>query len=247
MIGKDMIAQLREEILDDAAQPYRWKDPELLRSLVYAEIQACRRSHLLVDWNTANDYGTAATASTMGTKPLCRLTLVPNQGFYELSPKILQVRRCQLQRMTYPLSGPLTYAELDEAVPDWFGTSGTIGTAGTYGNPTYFLNEPGNTITFVRAPSLADTAYLVVSRLPLIPFTLNTSPEIAECYHEGLLNWAAHLAYMKNDAETFNITLAGLYEKKFTDQFGPLPDAYTEQMRRVLSQRQRMRPRTFGD
>ena len=64
MLGKELIANLRESILDDAAPPYLWSDTELLRGLNYAEVQACRRAHLIIDGMTANDNGTAATAGT---------------------------------------------------------------------------------------------------------------------------------------------------------------------------------------
>lgn len=252
MTGQDMVTHMRESILDDMAPPYLWEDTELIRYLNYAEVQACRRAHLLVDDITRNDNGTGGTASTAGTagidgiKPLCILDIVAAQATYNLSPKILMIKRCQLLSMTFPLVGPVTYPELDELISGWRGTSGTVGTAGSGGNPYYFLNEPGNTITFVQAPSVADTAYLVVSRIPLTPFTLRSSPEVEEKYHEGLMNWAAHLAYRKPDADTLNLNLTKLYEDAFTGEFGPLPDAYSERMRRTLSQRQRMRTREFG-
>jgi len=246
MTGRELVAHLRESKLDDVKIPYLWPDTELLRFLNYAEVQACRRAHLIIDAWTANDAGTAATASTQGQRPLCTLALVANQAVYNLSPKILQVRRCQLLSMTVPLIGPLTYSELDEYVSGWTGTSGTVGTAGSSGYPVYFLNEPGNTITFVRAPSVSDTASLVVSRIPLISFTLQTSPEIDEKYHEGLTDWAAHLAFMKPDSDTLNLNLAKHYEDRFIAQFGSLPDAYSDRMRKTLVQKTRMRSREFG-
>lgn len=246
MTGQEMILHLRESILEDIQLPNAWSDTELLRFLNYAEVQACRRAHLLVDSTTANDNGTAATAGTMGQKPLCQLTVVADQAYYLLSPKILQIKRCQLQSMTYPLEGPLSYAELDDLMAGWFGTSGTVGTSGTGGVPYGFLNEPGNTITFVLAPSTNDTAFLVVSRLPLTSFTIQTSPEIDEQFHLGLCDWAAHLAFMKPDSDTLNLNLSKLYEDKFTEQFGALPDAYSQKMRKVWSQQQRMRPREWG-
>lgn len=376
MTGQELVTHLRESILGNIAIPYLWTDIELLRYLNYAEVQACRRAHLIIDGTTANDTGTAATAGTLGQKPLCTLSLISGQATYELSPKILQVKRCQLKSMTSPLIGPVTYSELDEFMSGWLGTSGTIhgnydgefatgsivsngtlgtvgamviigtngytfssslvlennvligtsgadsldhlssainnggtsalhlcsashplvsstmtvlGTAGTMGitalirgtagngialsstdvnlvvsgagtsgtgfltggvegngTPTYFLNEPGNTITFVYEPAYSDTASLVVSRIPLTPFTLQTSPEIAEKYHEGLMDWAAHLAYLKNDPEALNIPMAKMYEDKFARQFGTLPDAYSDRMRKTLNMKQRMRPRIFG-
>ena len=262
MTGKELIANLRESILDDAAPPYLWSDTELLRFLNYAEVQACRRANLIIDGTTASDNGTAATAGTWGQKPLCMLPVIANVATYNLSPKILQVKRCQLMSMTRPLPGPKSYSEVDEVWPWWgtagtltagtsgvystAGSAGTVGASGTGGFPSCWLNEPGNTITFVLAPSTIDIAVLVVSRIPLTPFTLQTSPEIDEKYHEGLMDWAAHLAYMKNDSDTLNLNMAKLYEDKFTRQFGLLPDAYSDRMRKVLSQKQRMRSREYG-
>jgi len=246
MTGQEMIVHLRGSVLDDSAAPYLWQDTELMRYLNYAEVQACRRAHLIIDGTTSNDNGTAATAGTMGQRPLCSLTIVADTATYILSPKILQIKRCQLLSMAYPLVGPVTYPEIDEYISGWIGTNGTVGTAGSGGVPTYFLNEPGNTITFIQAPSVSDTASLVVSRIPLTPFTISSSPEIAEKYHEGLMDWAAHLAYMKNDSDTLNINLAQVYAAKFAAQFGELPDAYSDRMMKTISQRQRMRPREFG-
>jgi hypothetical protein len=276
MTGQELITHLRESKLDDNTPPYLWSDAELLRFLNYAEVQSCRRAHLLIDSTTANDSGTAGTAGTLGQKPLCLLNLIPDQATYTLSPKILQVKRCQLKSMTYPLIGPVSYHELDERQSGWWGTAGTVissgsgtastttwsagtsstggthataGTTITYRNngvPVYFANEPPNTITFILAPSLSEPAYLVISRIPLISFTTTTSPEIEEKYHEGLTNWAAHLAFKKPDSDTINLNLSKMYEQDFTAEFGPLPDAYSERMRKTLSQKGRMRPREFG-
>jgi len=261
MTGQEMVTYLRENILDDAVVPYSWTDAELLRNLNYAEVQACRRGHLIIDATTVDDNGTAATAGTLGQKPLCVLSIIANRAVYNLSPKILQVRRIQLMSMSYALPGPKMYPEVDELLYDWWGTAGTLGTSGTYstagtsgtvsvsgtgGHPDFWLNEPGNTITFVRAPSQNDVAALIVSRIPLTPFTLTTSPEIEEKYHEGLMDWAAHLAFRKPMEKTINLNLAKYYEDQFIAQFGQLPDAYRERMVRTLAQNQRMRPRVFG-
>lgn len=247
MLGRELVDHLRQSVLDDIAPPYLWSTEELLRYLNYAEVQACRRAHLIIDSETLNDSGTAATASTAGQRPLCRLTVVANQAVYTLSPKVLQVKRLQLQSMTYPLLGPLQYPEVDERLSGWFGTNGTVGTCGSGGYPEAFLNEPGNTVTFLLSPSTSDTAFLVVSRLPLISFTLSSSPEIDEKYHINLCDWAAHHAFMKNDSDAQNLNLAKYYEDRFTATFGPLPDAYSERIVKTLKQQNRMRPRAFGN
>lgn len=252
MTGEDLINSLRYDILDDVAEPYLWSTAFLLRCCNLAEAQACRRAHLIIDGNTGKDSGTSGTAGTAGggVADLCSVTLIPNVWTYTLSRLVIQIKRVKLATMANPLT-PVTRDELDELWSSWESVSGTAGTAGTAGGdgpvyPEYFIAELGNELTLVKGPTINDTASLIVSRLPLMQFTLSTSPEVAERHHDGLLYWAAHLAYMKSDTETSNLNLAAVYEKKFTDRFGPMPDAYSEKMRRELPRRQRMRPRAFG-
>lgn len=246
MTGKELVAYLRESLLDDAEVPYKWSDAELLRFLNFAEGQACRRANLIIDSTTQTDSGTAATASTWGTRALCYVVFEQDKATYSLSTKVIQIRRCQLSSMTYPLKGPMTYDELDELNVGWFGTSGTVGTSGSSGDPWCFLNEPNDTLTFVLAPGTSGTARLVVSRLPLVAFTLSTSPEIHEKYHEQICDWAAHLAFKKPDPDTMNLDLARYYEARFAQNFGPMPDAYSEKMRKTIMMGGRMRAREFG-
>jgi len=243
MTGKELVALLRNSYLDDVKLPYLWEDPELLWFLNEAEDEACRRANLIIDDSTSNDSGTAGTASTAGQQSLCVLTVRAYQAKYTLSEKILQIKRCQLSTMTAPLDGPVSYSELDEIMPCWMGTAGTI-LSNSY--PCKFLNEPCNTITFVGAPSTNDTAYLVVSRLPLVKFTLDSSPEIGLKYHRQLCDWAAHLAFRKPDSDTLNLPLSKDYEAEFERNFGPLPTAKAERIMKTISQKQRMRARAFG-
>ena len=80
----------------------------------------------------------------------------------------------------------------------------------------------------------------------LTVITLSTSPDIDAKYHENLMDWAAHLAYMKTDSETLNLNLAKIYEQKFETSFGPLISARGEELRNTMLNGQRMRARPFG-
>jgi|SRR5271157_700327 len=241
MTGQDLVDELRESYLDDTKIPYNWQDLELLKFLNRAEQQTCRRSYLIIDSTTAAD---------AAGNPICQVTLIPNQAVYSFSRLVLQVERCKLSQMSLPLR-PRTRDELDAQTFQWEATLGTSGTAGTAGGdivvwPTWFIHEVNGEIVFVKTPTINDIAYLIVSRLPLQDFTLKTSPEIESQHHDGLLPWAAHLAFLKPDSDTQDLNLATIYDKIFTERFGPLPDAYAEKMRKMLPRQQRMRPRTFG-
>ena len=111
---------------------------------------------------------------------------------------------------------------------------------------------------FVPASIEAGTAFMQVSRLPLNEMALNsnlsgtagygiTYPEIPGRYHKKMLYWAAHLSFLKNDSETFNLQKAELYEKKFEQHFGKAVSAKTERfMRSNNLDHASMRPRFFG-
>ena len=245
MTGQDLVDELRESYLDDKNIPYLWQDPELLKFLNRAEKQACRRSYLIVDSTTPTD-GTSGTSGD----PVCQFTVIPNQGVYTLSRKVLQVRRVKLDTMHIPLR-EMTRDELDATHYMWDASVGTAGTAGTAGGdpavlPQHWIHESGKELVLVRTPTINDIARMIVVRLPLNDFSMKTEPETEEQHHDGYLLWAAHLAFMKPDSDTQDIALATVYEKAFAERFGPLPEAYSEMLRKSLPRQQRMRPREFG-
>ena len=241
MIGQELVDELRVSYLDDTKAPYNWGDPELLKFSNRAEAQACRRAYLIIDSTTGTD-GSGC--------PICSFTVIPNQAVYTLSRLVLQIERCKLDTMSVPLR-PRTRDDLDALTYQWDAAVGTAGTFGTAGGdpavvPQWFIHEAGKELILVKTPTINDTARMIVSRLPLADFTMNTPPEIDEHHHDGLLLWAAHLAFLKPDSDTQDLNLAAVYDNAFTQRFGPMPDAYSEKMRKMLPRQARMRPREFG-
>lgn len=76
--------------------------------------------------------------------------------------------------------------------------------------------------------------------------TADSIPEIGEEHHFGLLDWAAHLAYKKQDRENEDSGRSKRHEADFTARFGPRSSATAEAIRRVLPGPIRMRPKRFG-
>jgi hypothetical protein len=101
---------------------------------------------------------------------------------------------------------------LDMSVPGWRTEEGT---------PRSYVMTPTNNIILYPMPSVASTLNLTVSRFPNTKLTLTTSPEVDTRYHQGLLLWMLHRAYMKNDSETLNVDKAVDYAKAFEMFFGP--------------------------
>ena len=105
----------------------------------------------------------------------------------------------------------------------------------------------------------AGTAFLQVSRYPLNQLSLSstagtgiaglgiTYPEVEGRYQVKMLHWAAHLAFLKNDSETFNLAKAEKYEASFDRKFGRPMTAKAQRFRRSNDMNSpRMRPRQFG-
>lgn len=77
-------------------------------------------------------------------------------------------------------------------------------------------------LRLIRIPVANDTLNLVVERLPLVslavarPAALPAEFEVRSEHHLAMLMWMKHLAYSKQDAETFDKARAAEEEQKFT-------------------------------
>lgn len=226
MTTPELIIALRE-LLDDEKLPYLWQDSALVRYLNDAERQAARRAYLLIDRNTAS---------------ICMLSLLASTASYTLHSKVLTIRRATVDSSEIPL---IVYTK--EEV-DFLVNVGNTWESVNVGIPEIVIHEANDELIFYPPPQSADTARFEVARLPLVDLANvdTSSPEIPVMYHEDLILWGAHRAYMKNDSDSINMGLSKEYEDKFEKRFGPLPTARSERIRRSQSARQKARPREFG-
>lgn len=226
MTTPELIIALRE-LLDDEKLPYLWHDSALVRYLNDAERQAARRAYLLIDRNTAS---------------ICLLSLIASTASYVLHSKVLQIRRATVDSSEIPL-----LVKTKEEVDYLLNIGDTWASVGA-GIPEIVIHEANDELIFYPPPQSADTARLEVARLPLNDLTNvdTSSPEIPIVYHEDLILWGAHRAFMKNDSDSISVGLSKEYEDKFERRFGSLPTARSERLRKSQSSRQKARPREFG-
>lgn len=188
---------------DDSAQPPLWTDTEIISYINEAQREACIRAKLIED---------------MDTPEVTRLALRAGKGLYDLHCSILWIRRVYLQGSNVALTESSVEYQDEAAFADWMTRVGT---------PRWFIFYEGNSqIRFIDAPKAADTAILRVHRLPLRPMKSPTDRlEIHEKHHFRLLDWALRLAYLKQDADTYDEQKAQKYEAMFTASFGIREDA----------------------
>ena len=57
-------------------------------------------------------------------------------------------------------------------------------------------------------------------------------PVVMAIYHQKMLSWALKLAYLKPDADTFDLGLSDKHDEEFTRTFGPPKTAQDHRQRR---------------
>lgn len=143
MAISDLVARVREEILDDAVAPYLWSDASLIRYANEAVTEACLRAPLI------NRIATQAV--TIG------------EATYTLNSSAKQVLLIKLVSTNSPLT-QTTIAELDAFVgQDWRDQQGT---------PSHFVKQ-AHKITLYPKPVAADTLYISTTNTPDDDFDLD--------------------------------------------------------------------------
>lgn len=218
----DQIKYLRESILDDTggtgvdwrniheydaeASQLRWTNEELAFFLTQAEREVARRAKLLKDTSGRYDF-----------------TTVANQMEYPLDPKIMRVLHVQYD------DTPLCQAEIEPIYR-------TKGWKTRAGRPGYFIpDHSSRSLSLWPIPDSTYSIELIVYRYPLQDLNWDLadtqSPEIHEVHHLPMINFAAYLAYMKDEANALDPTRAIQFKTFFDNDY---PDnTWASQVRKM--------------
>jgi hypothetical protein len=200
--SQELYDAYREDVVD-VALPYLWTEAE-----VYRYMDAAYRMFVRLTGGIA-DFTSDAT----------RIDLSVGVDVYDISPSLLRVMTA-----TRESDGAEVKVINNTDLPNLFA-------AGTdYGNLRSLMmtNKPGpvewlilgqqrNTAKVIQIPMVADALLLNIYRLPLVNIVDGGHPldEVAEDHHIYLLDWMKHLAYKKQDAETFDKTKSDEAEVAF--------------------------------
>lgn len=149
------------------------------------------------------------------TAAVCQIAVVAGTSVYTYHESILDIHRAKLASDTYPLT-IITAPELDEVFDDWESTTGT---------PTHFImHADTGKLQLYPIPSANDTLNLQVGRRALEALDWdfsNRDPEVPEAHQWCLIDWASHLAYLKEDTEaTFKPDRSEYFRAKFDHDVG---------------------------
>ena len=189
MESHELLCAFRNDAVDDV-EPYLWTTSEVYQYINDAYFMFVRLTGGISDGTSSVTQLTAADG--VATTPLDESVMRIRTARNVTDNKLLEVINIQ---DTEDLSTE-DYGILHRSDPE------------TIGAVRYMIiGEEDGYVRWVNIPDRDITVQLVVERLPLIPITrdrqrfLGVRPE----HHYHLLKWVRHLAYRKQDADTFNL------------------------------------------
>lgn len=223
MLITEVLDEFRRQV-KDLEQPYLWSSTEALGYLTDAQDSFIRFTGGIPD----------AT-----TRALTDLPLVVDAPFAAFSPYILRIRSARL------VTGKTTVRLIQEGDLAGIQTSdyGTSNLAALDDTDTGtveagILGLEEHKIRWYKVPATADTCRLQIFRLPYPRIVdENSTLEISEHFHRGLILRMRELAYSKQDAET--------YSKNDVIRYGQEFEAYCARAK-IERQRLAYRPRTVA-
>jgi hypothetical protein len=203
--AQELYDAFRSDVVD-TAKPYLWKDEEVFRYMDAAYKMFVRLTGGIADITTSE---------------VCNVDLVAGTDMYDLHPSILRIMGATR----------LSDAGIVEVI-NQTDTPKLFKSAYDYGQFRQFMmtNTPGpvrylvigrqrGKAKTIQIPAENDTLLLDVFRLPLNTITDENGlmDEVREDHHLYFLDWMKHLAYKKNDSETFDKGKSQEYKQSFEE------------------------------
>lgn len=198
-----------QSVVEDDIENYqlRWSNEELTRFINEAQKKVCSGSLLL-----------------RKSEPAFYIDVTAGTAEYAYDPRIIRIKSAVLASQGKELY-PAEYEQL-MGVRNWRTKEQT---------PThYVIDENAYKIRLYPIPVINDTVELIYHRYPLKELTWDTCSEpleIPEQYQIDMLDYAAYMAYQKDEANTLDPQKGMSHLQRFVSQF-QMNSAYAETRRR---------------
>lgn len=204
MTFDELLTAAREDLRDTVGSQdsdFALTSSMALRYLREAESEACRRSRLLIDSDTAE---------------ICTIPVVAGQAVYVLDDRVIKILSAELAGRSTPL-----FKKFRSKMPaGWKDHTGTV---------QAFVNDYATgKLRLYRIPDEAGTITLTVQRTPLADLTDSTSPEIPARYHYALVSYVVSRLRSIEDTEMYDPRKAALAMAEFDKEFGTKRSANSE-------------------
>lgn len=200
MNTSELYDAFRSDVVD-VAKPYLWSDDEVFRYMDAAYKMFVRLT------GGIKDFTSEATV----------IPIITGERVADSHPSILRIFEAQLESDNTPINivnitdtnamAPSDYGRVRELLSDR--SEGAV--------HSMVIGRQKYKVEFVSTPVADDNVLLSVSRLPLDTLTASDQElcEVEDHHHIYLLEWMKHLAYRKQDADTFDKTKSDECEVAF--------------------------------
>lgn len=191
MNSLDLTTEFRLDV-DDNVETFLWSDELIASYANEAQRMFCRLTNGISD----------------STSHVCTVAIEAGEPFADLDKSILRIRRMQRASDARPIT-IVNVEDMDSLGLRLTDHQGQVNYAITG------MDE--NKVRWMQVPLLDDEAQLTVFRLPLRPIVAGAKSqlEIAEQHHRSLLLWMKHLAYSRQDSDTYDARAADKNEAAF--------------------------------
>jgi len=201
MESHELLCTFREDSIDNV-EPYLWGDSEVYRYINDAYFMFVRLTGGISDGSSAATQltATADTATTL------------------LHESVMRIRTARNITDNKPLK-VINVQDTDNLTTEDYGIIRAISDPTTIGSVRYMIiGEEEDYVRWVNIPDRDITVQLVIERLPLVSITRSRQRflGVRSEHHYHLLKWVRHLAYRKQDADTFNLVKSDQERDDFT-------------------------------
>ena len=200
MNASGLYDSFRSDVVD-TAKPYLWSDEEVFSYMDAAYRQFVRRTVGIADF----------------TSDVTKIDVVIGEALAPIDPSILRVMSA-----TKESDGrEIVVANMTDATFMRSGDYSAVRQLAMDKQPGpvryMIIGAERGKVKWVQIPVTDDIINLHVYRLPLVRIVDDTHPldEVDEDHHIYLLDWMKHLAYKKQDAETFDRSKSKEHEEAF--------------------------------
>jgi hypothetical protein len=209
-VGK-LLKRLRED-LQDLFEPYLWGDAELIRYINEGQIEFCRRGCPIFD-STSLATQLQVTSGSPEVTFAEEILDVLDVFQKETVGSVVRVRPLRIGTQT-------NFMGMHTHLKDDYGNVARSSTLMHESGETcdVFLDYDSEKLYLAQIPDRDFELLLRVTRIPLEELDDCNNPiELKRIYHPAILCWAAYLAFMRQDSETYDEKAAQRFRAQFDD------------------------------
>lgn len=181
-------------LVRDLSVPYLWSDDECIEYMDAAQKEFARKTLCFPDMRSE----------------MTALGVSQGDEWLDYDKRIIKIRSAHLASDKSTVS----VVNAEEVAQDYSALSDAPGKP-----RALVVGMDASALRLIPQAIESDTIQLSVYRLPLADITATGQElEIPEKYHADLIYWMAHLAYQKQDAETFDRIRADQFAQVFNDR-----------------------------